>query len=188
MNYNDYNSGLGMLAIFDIVNGGPATILTMSSLGAYDYQSEVQVSPDGRSLLMQNYYDNNAGYNIMVYDIATNPKSPALLATITGNVPRLWPTVLVFLSSGWQPAVCFGQQYRFCIGIQLRCGALQLQPTGVLYGARRFQPQTMAVSPDGAWVYLQNNNPDMITVLDANLLAGGQPPLHHQHRHRNLAV
>ena len=32
MNYNDYNSGLGMLAIFDIVNGGPATTLTMSSL------------------------------------------------------------------------------------------------------------------------------------------------------------
>ena len=38
MNYYDYNSGLGMLAIFDIVNGGPATILTMSSLGAYDFQ------------------------------------------------------------------------------------------------------------------------------------------------------
>jgi hypothetical protein len=31
-NYLDYDSGLGMLAIFDIVNGGPATILTMSSL------------------------------------------------------------------------------------------------------------------------------------------------------------
>jgi hypothetical protein len=36
---------------------------------------------------------------------------------------------------------------------------------------------SLAVSPDGALVYLPIENPDMITVLDANLLAGGQSPL-----------
>ena len=86
-----------MLAIFDIVNGGPATILTMSSLGAYDFQYNLQVSPDGRSLLLNAYYDNYIGYDILVFDISANPKSPALLATITGNVPGSGPPVLVLL-------------------------------------------------------------------------------------------
>lgn len=35
----------------------------------------------------------------------------------------------------------------------------------------------LAVSPDGALIYLPIGNPDMIAVLDANLLASNQPPL-----------
>ena len=35
----------------------------------------------------------------------------------------------------------------------------------------------LAASPDGAYLYIPIGGDDMITVLDANLLASGQPPL-----------
>lgn len=177
-NYYDYGSGLGMLAIFDIVNGGPATILTMSSLGAYDYQNEVQVSPDGGSLLLQAYYDNDIGYDILVFDINGNPKSPTLLATITGSVfsgvpPYLYSFQVVGnrlfaldLDSGSVLAFNFDDVHsNFSQLAAYRITTIDYSAVG------------LAVSPDGALVYFANENPDMITVLDANLLAGGQPPL-----------
>ncbi len=177
MNYNDYNSGLGMLAIFDIVNGGPATTLTMSSLGAYDYQQNVEVSPDGKSLLLQQYYGPGNGYNIMVYDIVTNPKSPALLATITGSVPSGVPPYLYAfqvvgnrlfaLDTNSESVLAFNFDVAHSNFSQLAAYGLPID----------FYPYAMAVSPDGALIYLPINNPDMITVLDANLLAGGEPPL-----------
>ena len=35
----------------------------------------------------------------------------------------------------------------------------------------------LAVSPDGALIYVALTDSDMITMLDANLLVGHQPPL-----------
>lgn len=115
MNYDDC-SGTGMLAIFDIVHGGPATTLTMSSLGAADTQYNLQVSPDGRSLLLQAYYANFFGYNIMVFDIGANPLSPTAGDNYR-ECPGLWSALPEFISSGRQPALCSGFQFRIGIGI-----------------------------------------------------------------------
>ena len=180
VNYYDNNAGLGMLAIFDIVNGGPATILTMSSLGADDTQQEVEVSPDGKTLLLQQYYYNGgeyAGNNIMVYDIVTNPKSPTLLATITGSVPSGVPPYfysfqvvgnrLFALDTNSQSILAFNFDDVHLNFSQL--AVYQLPSNAITY--------LFAVSPDGALIYFPINNPDMIMVLDANLLAGGLPPL-----------
>ena len=177
MNYYDENSGLGMLAIFDIVNGGPATILTMSSLGADDNQYNLEVSPDGRSLLLQaGYFSGGYGENIMVYNVATNPKSPTLLATITGSVPggaapwlysyqvvgnRLFATDI---NSNSILAFNFDD-----VHLNFNQLAAYKLPITEAY-------DFMTVSPDGALIYLPVVNPDMIAVFDANLLVENQPP------------
>ena len=51
-----------------------------------------------------------------------------------------------------------------------------------------YSTYNLAVSPDGALIYLPINNPDMITVLDANLSGRRPAATDHEYRHRNLAV
>ena len=172
LNYDDCTQGL--LAIFDIVNGGPATILTMSSLGADDFQYDPQVSPDGRSLLL-NAYDNNGAYDILVFDISSNPKSPALLTTITGNVPGSGPPYLYAFQVVGNRLFALDTASESVLAFNFDVAHSDFSQLAV-YRPPNFT-YNLAVSPDGALIYLPINNPDMITVLDANLLAGGQPPL-----------
>jgi DNA-binding beta-propeller fold protein YncE len=178
LNYFDNDAGAGMLAIFDVVNGG-ATTISMSSLGADDYQYIVQVSPDGRSLLLQNYYFGSDGYvgqNVMVYDIATNPKNPTLLATITGSVPggitpylnsfQVVGNRLFALDTNSQDILAFNFDDVHMNFDQLAVYKLPISLTDDLF----------TVSSDGALLYLPVINPDMVIVLDANLLVENQPP------------
>jgi IPT/TIG domain len=179
MNYFDYNSDSGMLAIFDIVNGGPATTLTMSSLGADDYQYEVQVSPDGTSLLLQQYYFGSGGYtgnNIMVYNIATNPKSPTLLATITGSVPSGVPPYLNSFQVVGNRLFALDTNSQSILAFNFDDVHLNFNQLAVYQLPSNATTYLFTVSPDGALIYLPIYNPDMVMVFDANLLAGGQPP------------
>jgi hypothetical protein len=174
MNYLDGDSGLGMLAIFDILNGGPARVLTMSSLGADDLQYSLQISPDGRFLLLQAYYDSYSGYDILVFDIDNYPEPPTLVATITGNVPGPYPPYLYYFQVVGNRLFALDTNSNSVLAFNFvppsnfsQLAAYQLPSA---YGG-------LTVSPDGALIYLPISNPDMITVLDANQLINGQAPL-----------
>ena len=177
VNYLDADTGLGMLAIFDIVNGGSATILTMSALGAADLQEKLQVSPDGRSLLLQAFYDNDSGYDIVVYDISSNPKSPTLLATITGSVPDGSSPYFYGFQVIGNRLFALDINSGSILAFNFDIAHMNFSQLATYRITSDYYSAGLAVSPDGALIYLSNVNPDMITVLDANLLAGGEAPL-----------
>ena len=177
VNYLDGNSAAGMLAIFDIVNGGPATLMTMSSLGADDYQYSLRVAPDGRTLLLSEAYANGFGEEIKVFDIASNPKAPVGEGTIAASIARhpyayLSPfqvagNHLFGIESYSNSVIAFNFDPVHSNFSQLGSYAA---PTGSYYNI-------LTVSPDASLVYLPDSSNSAITVLDAVKLANGQPPL-----------
>ena len=171
VNFADVYSSNYYIAIFDIVHGGPATIIDPASIGALANQFDMVVSPDGSSLLLN--ATTNGG--IIVEDISQNPLNPTPVATIAGS---------------------FGNPFLYCyqvVGNHLF--ALDIENNVLL--AYNFDRQHsnfsrlgsyffrgdfagnpyIAVSPDGALIYLPASGDDMVSVFDANKLVSGQPPL-----------
>src|SRR5262249_6245548 len=77
----------GDLAIFNLTSGA-ATIIPVATIGDAVFQGTVQITADSKSLILV----NNAG-SLLVFDIGTNPLSPALLTTITGSTPSNPPNL-----------------------------------------------------------------------------------------------
>jgi hypothetical protein len=82
VNVYDFISGTSSIDIFDVVHGGNAVVLSTSTLGVADQQTDMLVSPDSQSLLMT-FYTSNASGSIKVFDISANPLNPTLVTTIT---------------------------------------------------------------------------------------------------------
>ena len=169
------------LAIFLTQTAQAQTLTTLyafsiSSDGAYPclLYTSLQISPDGRFLLLQAYYDNYSGYDILVFDIDNYPEPPTLVATITGNVPGPYPPYLYYFQVVGNRLFALDTNSNSVLAFNFvppsnfsQLAAYQLPSA---YGG-------LTVSPDGALIYLPISNPDMITVLDANQLINGQAPL-----------
>ncbi len=183
------------LAIFDIVNGTTSTVAT-NSLGASLFQRQVYVTPDGQSLLLSGYGSdpvNKSAGAVRVLDIATDPKHPTLVATLFGTTPQhlggagRFNFVSYVVVNGHLFALDVNQDVIVAFNFdrsgsnytQLSVYALQGNPLTNLYLVSQgvYGVPYLAASPDGDYLYLPIGGDDMITVLDANLLAGGQPPL-----------
>jgi hypothetical protein len=177
VNYLDGNAAAGMLAIFDIANGGPATLMTMSSLRVDDYQYYLRVAPDGHTLLLSETYANGSGEEIKVFDIATNPKAPVAIGTIAANIPnkssaylgdvRIAGAFLFTIDTSTYSVIAFNFDPVHSNFSQL---GIYTPPFGSYY-------PILAVSPDAALIYLPDSVNSSITVLDTSKLANSQPPL-----------
>ena len=113
----------------------------------------------------------------MVYDIVTNPKGPALLATITGSVPSGDPPDLYAFQVVGNRLFALDTNSESVLAFNFDVAHSTLQPTGCVRATNRLLPLRHGRLAHGELIHLPINNPDMITVLDANLLAGGEPPL-----------
>jgi len=165
------------IAIVDVVHGS-VTSIPAHSLGVITQQSQMTVSPDGSSLLVSGYGPANPyGGAIAVLDISKQPTNPVLVATISSMSPsqpggasplnlysfQVVGKRLFALSGNWVLAFNFDRaNSNFA-----RLASYNLKYSG---GA-------LAVSPDGALVYVSHPSQDMISVLDADKLATGQDPL-----------
>ncbi len=176
--YQDTSGSQFAIAIFDVVHGGPATILSTSSLGVSDYQYDMYVTSDGGSLLLQAYYNHFGGLGIAVFDITGNPLNPTRITTIRGTSPRH--------VGGAGASFLFSYQV---VGTRL----FAMDTTNrMLYafnfdrqhsnyaqlGAVRWQGNVvnpyLAVSPDGNLIYVPFAGDDVISIYNANRLASGQ--------------
>ncbi len=178
VNYYYLQSGVWVyfVGIFDVVHGTVTSIST-DSLGVAPQQSEMTVTPDGKSLLMMGISLNGAG-PIGVFDISINPKNPTLLTTICGKAPKKkpfyfysWKVVgnrLFALDGNFGDVVAFNFDRK-----NLNFSQLGLYTVG--------NPQNLGgyigVSPDGALIYVPIIGYDMLAVLDASKLVHGHSPL-----------
>ena len=166
------------IAIFDVVNGGNATLVSTASLGVQAYQLQTYVTPDGRSLLLAGI-SNGASAPIAVFDIGGNPENPTLVTTIAGTPPG---GEAPYYFEGYQVVGShlfaydgFGRVVAFDFDRNVNN---YQQLSSYLYpGPIGGDSIYFTVAPDGAYVYAQFTGDDAITVLDANALVNGQPPL-----------
>ncbi len=163
------------IIVFDVLNG-TITLLDTATLGVAPNQSEMTVSPDGQSLLLQGV--GSGGSPIAVFDISANPKNPTLVTTIAGNPPPGSPP---FGFYNWKVAAgrLFAMDYTQNAVVAFNFDRAhnnfsQLNYYLVPLGYSTF---SLAVSPDGNLIYVPIQNYDAMGVLDANALVNGQNPL-----------
>jgi hypothetical protein len=168
-------SGYG-LASFDIVHQ-TATTADLGTFGAATYQGPIQVTADGRWLLIHSVYANYAGSGIAVCDLS-QPTNPTLVGTVNGSQPGstapmfFWSFQAVgnrlFAADSYSNAVLafnFDPVHR------------DFTQLGVTFVPAGRIGSFMAVTPDGALAYIAGLESESISVLDANALANGQPSL-----------
>jgi DNA-binding beta-propeller fold protein YncE len=181
VSYEDTFNGDNSLAIFDVVNGGTATILDLFELGASPYQFDMQATSDGTSLVLNGVSSTGFAGQIGVFDISANPKNPTLVTNIVGT-----PLQQV---GGAIPLFFYSYQV-----VGNRLFALDLSEDLLVafnfdrahnnfsqLGAYHWRGDVsgnpyIAVSPDGGIIYVPFGGDDMVSVFDANLLAQGQQP------------
>ena len=164
--------------------------ISYSLLGVSTHQTDAYVSPDGNSLLLYasplvSYYrpnDLNAGRQIKVFDISgANATSPQLVATIAGvPAPQSGLTTPFYFSNF---VVANGVLYALD-PVQGAVVAFNFDRAGMHFeqlNAHRLGTlkvgQSLAISPDGALLYVPITESDAIAVLDAEALALSHPPL-----------
>jgi hypothetical protein len=169
------------IAIFDVVHGGPATIISTSSLGIAQ-QFDMYVTPDGKSLLLQTYYDGYLGLGIGVFDISANPKNPTLVTTITGTSPSIvggaGPNFLFSYQVVGNRLFVFSYNTDLLLAFNFDRQHGNYSQLGAYYWQGTFSGNAyIAVSPDGSLIYIPFGGDDMIAVYDATKLVNGQPAL-----------
>ena len=176
--YNTVYEWLCYIHIFDILRGTVTTFST-DSLGVGWHQTEMIVSPDGQSLLLAGIGQTYRAVD--VFDVGKDPKNPTLVTAIRGMAPAhlggggslaltSWKVVgnrLFALDATKSVVAVFNFDRVHSNFAQIGAYALPVQG----------HSSNIAVSPDGALIYVTVPDYDMIAVLDATLLVSGQDPL-----------
>ena len=171
VNYTDVSTGQYGIAIFDIVNGGPATIISPGSLGINGIQYDMYAAPDNQSLLL----DSATSGAIAVFDVGQNPKHPTLVTTIKGNLAHYFFMSYQVVGNRLF-ALDLGSNMLFAFNFDRQHANFSQLGAYLFTGDFSGNPY-LAVSPDGALIYVPLGGENMISVFDANKLANRQPPL-----------
>ena len=166
------------LTAFDVVHA-TVTTTSLDALGVAEYLSQLYVTPDGQSLLVNGAGQSSYAGPIAVLDIGANPKNPALVANIYGTPPGHVGGAGPFYFGSWQVvgnrlfALDFTQNAIVVFNFDRNTYNFdQLRAHPLPYAAG-----TLAVTPDGGMIYVAYPYRDMIGVLDAGKLVNGQDPL-----------
>jgi len=172
-------SSQGLIIVFDVLHG-TATSLSTQTLGVNYYQSEMTVSPDGQSLLLNAASAN--GSPIAVFDIGANPTNPTLVTTITGTPPPGHPP---FGFYSWKVAAgrlfALDNAQNAIVAFNFDRAHNNFSQLNFYRAPLQYSTYNLAVSPDGNLIYIPIGNDDFISVLDAG-------STHHQYRRLRRSI
>lgn len=178
---NDANNG--DLAIFNL-SSGTTTIVPAATLGDNGFQGHVEVTPDGKSLILVNGAGTFTGAgSLLVFDIGANPLSPTLLTTISGSTPAglSQPMFTNFRVVGKNLfAFDSGQNIieAFNFDRSVTPANFSQISSFVVPGHQGLFSSGLAVTPDNNLLYLALEEDDAMAVLSVpTLLAGTSSPL-----------
>jgi hypothetical protein len=174
--FQDFSCLTGWLIIFDVATATANTIPT-SSLNLNGCQFHIELSPDGKSLLL-----NSADGRIFVFDISADPMNPVQTAVITPQPPvhfttlsspalRISPATpnIVYAFDATQNIVAAFSFDRATPNFA-QLGSIVVPGPGAIVGG-----STMDVTPDGKLLYVPLNSEDDVAVLDPALVAASNP-------------
>jgi hypothetical protein len=178
VNVLDAYTGVYTIDIFDVVHGGNPVVLSTDTLGVSFQQTDMEVSPDGKSLLMT-YYPANGPGSIKVFDIGANPLNPTFVTSITANDNNYLDTLYSFKVVGnrlfayaYVAAAVPNPIWIWNFDRQHNNYSLIGSATDNSYG---FGNKTIAVSPDGNLLFVSGD--EAIQIFDAVHINNGQAPL-----------
>jgi WD40 repeat protein len=174
--FNQFVGSDGWLIIFDVV-AGTANTIPASTLNVAGLQGHIEVSPDGKALLL-----TGSDNGIHVFDIAANPMVPSPLAVITSQPPSGFsplnlatfriPANLPGLLIAFDPFQNIVASFNFDrAGLNFaQLGTVNVPGTGNIAGAAGLD-----VTPDGKLIYALITTDDDVAVLDAAKVANSDP-------------
>jgi len=160
------------------VHGGNPVVLSTSTLGVADVQTDQYVSPDGASLLLS-FSAPDGSEGIKVFDISANPLNPTPVTTIVADDNPYLAGLYSFVISGnrvfaydYIGGPVANKVWIFNFDRQHNNYSLlgYAQLVGIGYGNAY-----IAVSPDGSQLFVQSN--ESIAIFDPTHIANGQAPL-----------
>jgi hypothetical protein len=167
-----YGANISRLGIFDLTVG---TFVSVGNdqLRVSDFQSQIYVTPDSKSLLLSSFYGNRT--RIKVFDIST-PSNPRLLITLTPLPISQWgfPKVNNYQVIG-----------KTLYAIDLNGAVVQFnfdwdkkdfRERGYIDAGSKVNFSGFLFSPDGTNMYLTDYFRDAVLVLDTSLLIDGKHP------------
>lgn len=167
----------GWIVVFDVVNN-IARVIPTATLNASGAQQHIEVSPDGKSLVLTGPEQKS----ILVFDICNDPLNPSLLASITPVVP---PGFTPFIAASFRIPANAPNRLIALDGTQSLLVVLNFDRPGanfsqlgevVIPGTPDLQGDGgLDVTSDGTLIYAGLFAEDAVAVLDANKVASSDP-------------
>lgn len=174
----DAATGVSSIDIFDVVQGGNPVVIPTSTLGVADQQTDMAISPDGKSLLMT-YYPSNTTGSIKVFDIGANPLNPTFVTSITpndnGNLNTLYSFTVVgnrLFAYDYVAAPVQNPVWIWNFDRQHNNYSLIGSATDNSYG---YGNKVIAVSPDGNLLFVPGD--EALQIFNSGQIVNGQAPL-----------
>ena len=169
--YDDYgNSDTYYLGILNLSTGA-FTYVTADALGVYPNQSQISVTPDGKSLLLMTYRSNRA--RIKIFDLS-NPTQPKRVSEITPiPIPRRgFPYVSNYQVVGDHLYALDSSGVVVVFNFRRDIGDFRERGWSIIPNVNF--ANNFAFSPDGAWLYVTDSVNDLVAVLDTSKLTTGK--------------
>jgi DNA-binding beta-propeller fold protein YncE len=149
------------------------TIIPMATLGVTTFQPTMEVSPDGKFIVLA-AHDGT----LHVFDIGSNPVSPALVATLHGTVPA--GATAVFLDF---PRIVGGHLFSLdtfnnvisIFNFNPAAGDFAEQADFFVPGTTAEIESSGEVTPDGKLIYFPLREQDSVAVLDVDKILANDP-------------
>ncbi|HEU5415637.1 MAG TPA: cytochrome D1 domain-containing protein [Candidatus Angelobacter sp.] len=162
----------GNLVILDVATHA-LTSIPMTTLGASTFQPTMEVSSDGKFIVL---LGDDGSFRI--FDIGSNPAVPALVATVHGTVPA--GATAVFLAS---PRIVGGHLFSMDMSDNV-VNIFNFNPAAsdftelanfAVPGATALIESSGEVTPDGKLIYFPLREEDSVAVLDVDKILQHDP-------------
>lgn len=169
----DFSCSVGWLIIFDVVSGTSNTI-PASALNLNGCQFHIEVSPDGKSLLL-----NSADGRILVFDISADPMNPTQKAAIAPQAPLHFtvsnPPIFRILPGTPNSLFALDQNQDFVVAFNFDQATANFAQLGSIVIPGSGGGVALGATPDGKLLYAVLSFEDDVAVLDPALLAQSDP-------------
>ncbi len=160
------------LGIFNLATGAFNSVAA-DTLRVSESQSQIGISPDGKSMLLAAFYGNRT--RIRIFDIAnpTNPKPVTVITPIP--IPRWgFPQVVNYQVIGNKLYAI--DLYGAVVVFNFDRAKGDFRERGYVASDHQENYTSYVFSPDGSYMYVTDYFGDLVLVLDTSKLIGGTNP------------
>ncbi len=170
--YTWYYTDKAYLGIFNLVTGAFSSVAG-SALRVSELQSQIGISPDGKSMLLAAFYGNRT--RIRIFDIA-NPTNPKPVTVITPIPISRWgfPQVVNYQVIGNKLYAI--DLYGAVVVFNFDRAKGDFRERGYVASDHQENYTSYVFSPDGTYMYVVDYFGDAVLVLDTSKLTTGKDP------------
>jgi DNA-binding beta-propeller fold protein YncE len=170
----DFTDVVANFVVLDIATHA-VTKIPAAVLGMNPFELTMEVTPDGKFILLEGFNNDDT---ILVFDVATNPTSPALVTTIRGTPPAgQTKLILEFPRIVGTHLFTFDIDDNIVTVFNFNPAANDFSQVGsfIVPGPTALLASVADVTPDGKLIYMPIREEDAVAVLDVNKILQNDP-------------